>query len=673
MAKINSKSTRKALFDEVARLNKRIAELEKRNQSERRAIEGASDGLFDRPVNNGVTWVSPKWQATFGLTNESPSFDEFADRIHPQDLNRFKSALNRSLQEHQMRSKSFDSSSSPVEYSCVYRVLPFSVAADHESSSSADYLWVRASGRVLEENGEIFLSGAHSNITNERAKQEAFENWENIFQRIIQTDPNLIFIKDRNHCFYLVNQALAEFYGATPEEIKGKSDDEFSLEDKQRGICWDDDMKVLEGIETDGAHVLPRQLTRIEKLTSWKGEEKWFRTVKKPILIEGSQNLLGISTDITETVVAREELQQIIDQVPIPIHTKTPDLKYDTANQAFLGLVSDILGRPVNLKDIKRKTAGEIYGNQNEQFWKEIETIDRQTLEDPKGYHEEFTEISFACGGSNKFRFIRIKRRDGGLLGVSINITEQEKEAKLENMKALALVFRSLSHSLLDVVVDGVKLELLPHKKEIDYPNIVVLLDFLQSYIYRLKELQTALEDDDHKERKMVKLQVQQTKANLLQLVDRAVKVMSNFIPEIPIENKIPGSIELLCDERLMQMVFIELIHNSKKFTYNNHKASPIEINASIEEKTVKISVDDCGVGPIGVTDTWEWFNLFSTGVPKASGETSLSGTAKDGTGFGLSYAEWIVNSHNGNFNKPVVGKNGCGTVLSFEIPSAIE
>ena len=240
-------------------------------------------------------------------------------------------------------------------------------------------------------------------------------------------------------------------------------------------------------------------------------------------------------------------------------------------------------------------------------------------------------------------------------------------------MKALALVFRSLSHSLLDVVVDGVKLELLPHKKEIDYPNIVVLLDFLQSYIYRLKELQTALEDDDHKERKMVKLQVQQTKANLLQLVDRAVKVMTNFIPEIPIENKIPGSIELLCDERLMQMVFIELIHNSKKFTYNNHKASPIEINASIEEKTVKISVDDCGVGPIGVTDTWEWFNLFSTGVPKASGETSLSGTAKDGTGFGLSYAEWIVNSHNGNFNKPVVGKNGCGTVLSFEIPSAIE
>ena len=72
MAKINSKSTKKDLLDEVTRLNKRIAELEKRNQSERRAIEGASDGLFDRPVNNGATWVSPKWKETFGLTNDSP-------------------------------------------------------------------------------------------------------------------------------------------------------------------------------------------------------------------------------------------------------------------------------------------------------------------------------------------------------------------------------------------------------------------------------------------------------------------------------------------------------------------------------------------------------------------------------------------------------------------------
>ena len=53
------------LRSEITKLRAQIQSLEKEHARERRAIEGSNDGLFDRPLDNGNTWVSKQWRNTF--------------------------------------------------------------------------------------------------------------------------------------------------------------------------------------------------------------------------------------------------------------------------------------------------------------------------------------------------------------------------------------------------------------------------------------------------------------------------------------------------------------------------------------------------------------------------------------------------------------------------------
>src|SRR5256885_12268458 len=59
----------------------------------------------------------------------------------------------------------------------------------------------------------------------ERARQrEALRSQERLLRQIIDANPSLIFVKDWNGRFVLVNQATAQVYGATVDSLVGKTD-----------------------------------------------------------------------------------------------------------------------------------------------------------------------------------------------------------------------------------------------------------------------------------------------------------------------------------------------------------------------------------------------------------------------------------------------------------------
>jgi PAS domain-containing protein len=65
-------------------------------------------------------------------------------------------------------------------------------------------------------------------ISEERQVEKKMEQHRTFLRTVIDMNPNLIFAKDRNGYFTLANQAVAQNYGTTVENLIGKTDEDFN-------------------------------------------------------------------------------------------------------------------------------------------------------------------------------------------------------------------------------------------------------------------------------------------------------------------------------------------------------------------------------------------------------------------------------------------------------------
>ena len=136
-------------------------------------------------------------------------------------------------------------------------------------------------------------------------------------RQIIDTTPNFIFAKDRNGRFQMVNQAFADIYQTSVENMIGKTDADFNPDaDKVKQFLRDDKQVFITGREL----IIPEQST----ITA-DGEKKWWQTIKRPITDEQGHitEVLTIVTDITERKQIEMALRDARDQALEASHIKT--------------------------------------------------------------------------------------------------------------------------------------------------------------------------------------------------------------------------------------------------------------------------------------------------------------------------------------------------------------
>ena len=121
-------------------------------------------------------------------------------------------------------------------------------------------------------------------------------------RQVIDLNPSFIFAKDRGGKFTLVNQALAEAYGTSVENILGKTNADFNLNEGEVAQYRRDDLQVIEERQEK---FIPE-----EKITDSSGAVRWLQTIKRPIVsADGSVNqMLGVATDITARKKAEDAL-----------------------------------------------------------------------------------------------------------------------------------------------------------------------------------------------------------------------------------------------------------------------------------------------------------------------------------------------------------------------------
>lgn len=164
---------------------------------------------------------------------------------------------------------------------------------------------VRFSGslfRNFDENRTSYLFMIEDMTERERSaaiisEQRAF------LRKVIDINPNFIFVKDREGRFTLANQAVADVYGTTVEDLIGKADQDFNTNQEEVEHFYRDDLAVINGLQEK---VIPE-----EKITDASGKDRWLQTVKRPILnaLGQADMILGVSVDITEQRQMMEALR----------------------------------------------------------------------------------------------------------------------------------------------------------------------------------------------------------------------------------------------------------------------------------------------------------------------------------------------------------------------------
>jgi PAS domain S-box-containing protein len=141
-------------------------------------------------------------------------------------------------------------------------------------------------------------------ISERKRSAEELERERSFLRQVIDTVPNFIFAKDREGRFTLANQAVADAYGTTVDDLIGKTDADFNSNKE--------DVEFFKRIDQEVIDSLQERFIAEEHMTDAEGRIRWLQTVKRPIIeSEGrAKQVLGASTDITRRRETEIELRE---------------------------------------------------------------------------------------------------------------------------------------------------------------------------------------------------------------------------------------------------------------------------------------------------------------------------------------------------------------------------
>ena len=264
----------------------------------------------------------------------------------------------------------------------------------------------------------------------------------------------------------------------------------------------------------------------------------------------------------------------------------------------------------------------------------------------------------------------------GIFVGSGSDITEEKKyeseSKKYEEAFHAELIknelFTNMSHEFktpLNIIFSAV--QLIGHGIKsnqivnVDNFNLEKYINSIKQNSYRLLRLVTNIIDVS--EFDMGYYNLNMTNCNIVYLVEDMVASIVDYVEGKNIEITFDTEVEevmLACDQEKIERIVLNLISNAIKYTSKDKtKVGKIDVNLSIDNGYVLISIKDNGIG-ISQEEIGIIFNRFKRINNKLNRMT-------EGSGIGLALVKSLVEMHEGEIK--VNSEIGQGTQFTFSIP----
>ncbi|MEO7138333.1 MAG: CHASE3 domain-containing protein [Gemmatimonadales bacterium] len=477
---------------------------------------------------------------------------------------------------------------------------------------------------------------------------------KDFLRKVVDTNPQLIFIKDWDGRFVLANLPVAELYGTTVGALEGKSDGDFNPNAAEVESFLRADQEVMQsGRRLD----VPEESVTDRR----SGVTRWFQTVKVPLTSPDGRGrqVLGVSTEITQRRHAeeqlrrtRDELQALVEAAPVAIVSVDPQ------------------GRVVNW-----------YGGAKAMFgWSAEEAVGRPLLNVPPDKQEEHRTLRARVLQGKSFTGFDTRRirKDGtpvevslstaplhdrggnvvGIIGVYQDISERRLLAEQR-------VAREARDTLTHMIVHDLRSPLTGLQGYLDLLRLAVsagsndeALGFARDahgVAGHLKEMISQVLDVSRLESGDMPLSREDT--NLVELLSSAVASLGPPPNAIDVVYETAGQpVVIACDRDVMTRVLANLVGNAFKFA---PRRGEVRIGLEASRGMVRVTVADNGPG-VDPEHRKVIFEKF------AQAPLGRAGKGRS-TGLGLTFCKLAIEAHGGKIG--VGNCDGGGARFWVELP----
>ena len=277
----------------------------------RKLTENIPEVFFVRDLGKKNNfYVSPRYETIWGRSAQAMLEDpeDFINGVHPDDRERVIAAY---------RGQTLDS-----PFNEEYRVV----------RPDGGLRWIHArTYPIFNEAGEFYrVACVAEDITERKHSEQALRDSESRLRQIVDLVPHMIFAKDWDGRFLLVNKAKADAYGMTVEQLTGRYQRELLAGSASTAQIQADDREVM----ASGR----RKRIAEETFVDVAGNERILETIKVPYVISDGDGpaVLGVAADITERRRMAQELADEAERYRLVVNTLAEAVVLIGADGRFL-------------------------------------------------------------------------------------------------------------------------------------------------------------------------------------------------------------------------------------------------------------------------------------------------------------------------------------------------